>query len=280
MANDAKDLLEKLHTEVEALVSGDDWQRMLDLSNQMHTYSFGNLLLIAAQRPGATMVAGYRKWQGLDRQVRRGERSIRILAPIVVKETDEDGTVARKVVGFRGVGVFDIGQTDGPALPCGPSLLDGVGPEGMLASVVALIQSEGFGFERGHCGGANGYTDWTTRTVRVRADVSEAQAVKTAIHELAHIRMHAPADLESFGGYAVCRGRCEVEAESVAYVVAARFGLSTDEYSFAYVAGWSGGDVKKVKATGTAVLRTAGWVIERLSASAEAGAVLMADVAA
>lgn len=263
MGTEGRELLDRLHREVEGIVSGEDWQRMLRLANQMHHYSFGNLLLIAAQRSDATMVAGYRKWQALGRQVRRGEKSIRILAPMVVRKrdeaTDED---ARAVVGFRGVGVFDVAQTDGEPLPepVVPTLLDGTAPDGAWDRLEAFLASLGFHVERGDCGGPNGWTDFAGRTIRVRADVSDAQAFKTLAHEAAHAMMHGP-----LGGFA-CRGRIEVEAESVAFVVAGSLGLPTDGYSFPYVAGWSDGDLKAIQATGQAVLKTAETILEAVRA--------------
>lgn len=266
-APEARELLERLHAEVQALVSGEDWQRMLGLSNQLHSYSFGNLLLIASQRPQASMVAGYKRWQQLGRQVRRGERSIRILAPLVVKKQDDVTEEARRVlIGFRGVGVFDISQTDGPDLPSQPGLLQGSAPADLLRRVVGLIEAQGYAFERGACEGTNGFTDPSRRLVRVRDDVSEAQAVKTAIHELAHVLMHATER------YLECRGRCEVEAESVAYVVSGKTGLPTDGYSFPYIAGWSGGDLKQVQATGDAVLKVAERIIAELVSPAQEAA--------
>jgi hypothetical protein len=257
-STEAQGLLNQLHAGVEAMVSGEDWRRLLELSSRLHHYSFGNTLLIAMQCPDASMVAGYKRWQDLGRQVRKGERSIRILAPVVVKrETEDNDEPARVVVGFRGAAVFDIGQTDGPDLPTGPMLLEGEAPAGLLARVVELIEAQGYRFERGDCGRTNGFTDPGRKLVQVRADVSDAQAAKTALHELAHVLMHAGASFE-------CRGVREIEAESVAFVVAGKAGLSTDSYSFGYVVGWSGGDSKLVTSTGDAVLRVAERIIQGL----------------
>jgi len=265
---DGQELLERLHGEVEKLVEGSDWKRMLDLANQVHSYSFGNLLLIAMQRPDATMVMGYRKWEANDRHVMKGEKGIRILAPIIVKKEDETGKEVRKLVGFKGVAVFDISQTEGEPFNLPEvKLLEGEGPEGALEAIVRLIEAQGFTFARGSCfGGANGTTDFLSREVTVRADVSGAQALKTAIHELAHVMLHDPdgSKDEAFQ----CRGQKEVEAESVAYVVAAKLGLETDGYSFPYVATWAGrqeDSMKVVQASGTRVLKAAGQIIESLT---------------
>lgn len=255
---ETEELLAQLQAGVEKLTTGEEWQRMLDMSNRLHAYSFGNVLLINCQRPGATMVAGYKRWQELGRQVRRGEKSIRILAPVVVKKEDEDGNEKRALVGFRGTGVFDVSQTDGPPLPdVRPCLLDGDAPSGLWDALAGQVEGRGFVLERGPCGPANGLTDFTTRTVRVRDDVSPAQAAKTLAHELAHVLLHGPRHVQYFA----CRGRCEVEAESVAYIVAGWAGLPTDEYSFPYVAHWAGGDWKQVQEAGTAVLEAARGII-------------------
>src|SRR5437870_2184602 len=92
---EARELLDRLHAEVGKLVTGDDWRQMLDLTRQMHSYSFGNLLLMHSQRDGVTIVAGYKRWQDLGRHVRKGERGIRILAPVVVKRRDEENDEGR-----------------------------------------------------------------------------------------------------------------------------------------------------------------------------------------
>lgn len=261
---ETEELLARLQAGVETLTTGEEWQRMLDMSNRLHAYSFGNVLLINIQRPGATMVAGYRRWQELGRQVRRGEKSIRILAPVVVKKEEKDGDEKRVLVGFRGTGVFDVSQTDGPPLPdVRPCLLEGDAPIGLWGALAGQVEGHGFVIERGPCGAANGLTDFTTRTVRVRDDVSPAQAAKTLAHEMAHVVLHSPVHVRYFA----CRGRCEVEAESVAYIVAGWAGLPTDEYSFPYVAHWAEGDWRKVQDAGKAVLETARDIIGRAASS-------------
>jgi DNA primase len=266
---ESEELLAQLHAGVEKLTTGEDWRRMLDISSQLHAYSFGNVLLISGQRPDATMVAGYKRWQELGRQVRRGERSIRILAPVIVKREDDNGDVTRVVVGFRATGVFDVSQTDGPELPdTMPRLLDGEAPSGLWDALAAQVEARGFTLDRGPCGSANGLTDFGARSVRVRADVSTAQAAKTLAHELAHVLLHGPKEVRYFA----CRGRCEVEAESVAYVVAGWAGLPTDGYSFPYVAHWAEGDWKRVQETGTDVLQAVRSIIADAGAWGVAGA--------
>ena len=200
----------------------------------------GNLLLIGAQAPQATRVAGFRTWQSLGRQVRKGERGIATLAPCTYRPKTADraepagpaapagqepattcsGGAASdagggQVRGFRVAHVFDIQQTGGDPLPdVAPALLTGQAPAGLWNDLAGQVAGHGYALERGDCGGANGYTDPTRRLVRVRDDLEEAHAVKTLAHELGHLECGHVTDLTT---YLTCRGRCEVEAESVAY---------------------------------------------------------------
>ena len=270
-------LHERLAEQVAALRTGQDWRRWLDLAHRFHTYSFNNTLLIYAQRPESTAVAGYEAWKTLGRQVDKGERGIQILAPVVRRSTGDQagatsaasgsepdparasaGTAApgsdtpgdegpssegdrRRVAGYRVAYVWDLSQTSGEPLPTQPrpQLLSGQAPAGLWDSLAELLADRGFTLERGDCGPANGWTDYTTRTVRVRGDVDAAQAVKTLAHEAGHVLLHDPSGLgESTSAH--CQGVKEVEAESVAYLVTASHGLATDDYTFAYVTGWAG----------------------------------------
>jgi antirestriction protein ArdC len=234
--SEAHDLLTSA---VERMATGDDWRRMLETSARFHQYSANNVFLIMLQAPDATRVAGYRTWQSLGRQVRKGEKSIRILAPCKYRTKDVDAVTGEETtrVGIRGfttVGVFDIGQTDGEEIAdVRPVLLEGQAPEGLWDHVAAQVAAAGFTLERGDCEGANGFTRWSDKVVRVRDDVDDAQAVKTLVHELAHVMLH-----DGPGGWS-CRGLMEVEAESVAYLVCQLAGMTTDAYSFAYVARWA-----------------------------------------
>lgn len=242
---------------VETLTTGERWQAMLAVAARFTRYSPNNVLLILLQRPDATRVAGYRAWQALGRQVRKGERGVRILAPCryTVKGTDDDGAETARTVlrGFTTATVFDVSQTDGAALPdVRPELLRGASPRGLWDALAAQVAAAGYRLERGDCGRANGTTSHTDRTVRIRDDVDEAQAAKTLAHEIAHVLMH-PSALE----YAGCRGRCEVEAESVAYLVCQAAGLATDGYTWPYVASWSQGDPGVVRDTAGRVIETA-----------------------
>lgn len=265
-ADKTEELLEQLHDGIETLTTTEAWTAWLDVARRLPSYSLNNLILIWTQMPEATQVAGYRAWKQLDRQVRKGERGLRILAPCTYKQTDEATGHERSVLrGFRSVAVFDISQTDGAPLPSPPvTTLTGDVPRLFRQQLSCLIRAEGFTFRqgpmpRGH-EEANGVTDWGSRTVTVRDDLGDAQAAKTTAHELAHVLLHGPrCRLE--------RGLKEVEAESVAYLVCATAGLDASDYSFGYVAGWAGGDLEVIAGTAGRVLETARSVIARLTPS-------------
>jgi len=280
-------LHEQISEGVAALVESQGWRAMLDTAAKFHSYSLGNLLLIGAQAPQATRVAGFRTWQSLGRQVRKGERGIAILAPCTYRPKAADraepaapagpepattcsGGAApdaggkQQVRGFRVVHVFALHQTEGAPLPeVVPSLLVGQAPAGLWDALERQVLGHGYTVHRGETGRANGWTDPTSRTVRVSGAVDDAQAVKTLIHELAHIEAGHVGDLPT---YLTCRGRCEVEAESVAYVVAAAYGLDASGYSFAYVAGWAGGDLTRVRQAAETVTKAAQTILGHCSA--------------
>jgi antirestriction protein ArdC len=267
------DRLDALHSQlleqVERLTSSDAWKTTLQVAARFHTYSPNNVLLIAAQRPDATRVAGYRAWAQLGRQVRKGEHGIAILAPVLRRadqdaptSTDssqprasaEDVTTRRVLSGFRVAHVFDVAQTDGPDLPdLRPALLEGASPLGLWSDLFDQVEAAGYDIDYADLGEANGRTDFTDRTVVLHTGRSGAQLTKTLAHELGHITLHAP-DLRPDG---MTRDVAEIEAESVAYVVTAAHGLFADDYSVPYVTGWSGGDLDRVAASATRVLATA-----------------------
>ena len=284
-------LHEQISDGVAALVESEGWRAMLDTAAKFHSYSLGNLLLIALQSPQATRIAGFHSWQSLGRQVRKGERGIAILAPCTYRPKAADqaepaapagpepattsggGAVAdaggKQVRGFRVVHVFALHQTEGAPLPeVAPSLLVGQAPAGLWEALEEQVLGHGYTVHRGDTGRANGWTDPTSHTVRVSSGVDDAQAVKTLIHELAHLEAGHVADLPT---YATCRGRCEVEAESVAYVVATAQGMHASGYSFAYVAGWAGGDLSVVRQAADTVTQTARRILTPLDAAAAAG---------
>jgi len=251
------------------------WRQFLDVARRFHRYSLNNVLLIAAQRPDATRVAGYRAWQQLGRQVRKGEHGIAILAPCTYRTSshDEDsnddrGDGEQRVLrGFKVVHVFDIAQTEGDPLPSPPvQLLDGETPAQLLDRLRDLIVAAGYTFALGAMPAGHedslGVSDHTARAVIVRDDLPSAQRAKTAAHELAHVLLHP------LGSERPRREVCEIEAESVAYLVCGEAGLTTDAYSLGYVATWAAGDIDLIRATGGRVLRCARQILDGLPQSA------------
>jgi antirestriction protein ArdC len=278
-----EDKLEALHNQlaeaVVELASSDGWQRMLTIAARFHDYSPSNILLIGAQRPDATRVAGFRTWLALGRHVTNGEHGIAILAPCVYKAddagpradpsapgraadpaavTEADQDAQRVLRGFKVVHVFDISQTDGEPLPTvEPAPLDGEAPQRLTDHLTALTAEAGYRLERGPCRGANGYTDFAARVVRVIDTASPAQFVKTLAHELGHIRADHEHRFNDYATSIACRGQAEIEAESIAYLVTARAGLDASAYSVPYLAGWAGGDVDLLRESMTRVVTVA-----------------------
>ena len=273
---------------VEAIVTGENWQAWLGLQARLHCYSPNNTMWLLQQSirrdEPLEAVAGYRAWQALGRQVRRGERGWSVLAPVTrrvrVDEEQEqqapgkedgvgEGAAARRVVGWRVETVFDVNQTDGEPLPAKPDprcqRLDGSVDPALVEAIEAVIREAGCRVERVDADAEkwpatqNGRTDLLTRTVAVRAGMASAQEAKTLLHEAAHVALaHTTSDR-----------RTEVEAESVAYVVLSGLGVNSAGYSFGYVAGWSGGDVGVVTAAAKSVTTTATDLSERVEAALE-----------
>lgn len=270
---EAEALQASIAEQVEQLRQSEAWTRFLDFAQVFHRYSINNLLLILSQRPDATRVAGYRTWQSVGRQVTKGQRGIRIFGgrDVVTREEDErtGEETERRTRRFFPVSVFDISQTE----PIDPDAEDpstiahrltGDDPLGILAAVVDYLTGQGWTVEREAIAGeVNGYTATDgSRRVVVDVDLSPAHAAKTALHEAAHVLLHAEEDPAE---YVQHRGVKETEAESVAYVVAGLLGLDTSTYSIGYVAGWSEGDAETIKATAGRVLRAAHTLADALT---------------
>jgi len=241
MARDYAELLESLSEGIAALTTSERWTQYLDVQSRFPRYSTNNVLLIQAQKPDATRVAGYRAWQALGHQVLAKESAIRVFAPMKYRTpeaTNDD--VVTEIRGFKLVPVFDVSQTTGPALPDIVNKLHGGAPEGVFLKLTAFAESLGFSVERPSAleSGANGDTDHREGRIRVATNNADAQQVKTLAHEIGHALLHDP---EGVATRAMTRGLKELEAESVAYVTCRALGMETGEYSFGYVVGWSGG---------------------------------------
>lgn len=259
----------------ELLADGGAWQRYLTMQAKMHTYSFHNTMLILTQNPEASMVAGFRKWQEMGRNVRKGEKSIWILAPFTGKRDDEEGLSEDGVIRytyFKPVSVFDVSQTEGDPLPepQHPVQLEGNSPElvDRYVAVQTILEADGWTVKRElpETLGALGTTDPATRLVRIHPDVSDAQALKTLVHEAAHIQLE---HIASITEYRLHRGRMEAEAESTAFLVLSGIGIDTSDFSLPYVAGWSKGDAKIVAEVADRVSKCARAMLDQLDWSAD-----------
>ena len=227
--------LQRLRDGVETLKQSDEWIRWLDVQSRFHHYSWGNCVLIAMQRPDATRVAGFHKWLEMGRCVRKGERGIQILAPMVGKRSkDADPDAPKVCFGFRAVYVFDISQTDGDDLPEITHRLEGDDPDGLFEQLTSLANDRGLSVTLSNdLGTANGLYTFLSKTISIREDLSPAQMVKTLVHEIAHALLH-----DEQAAISDRRG-CELEAESVAYVVTSALGIDSSDYSFGYIASWA-----------------------------------------
>src|SRR5699024_3099734 len=253
--------------QVEALRDSGQWQQFLDFAQNFHSYSLNNLLLILGQNPNASRVAGFRKWQEFNRQVRKGEKALKIFGYGEKKMTAEEEAEAeahnlpiqRNAQGeavkvyFPMLSVFDIAQTDLIAPEAGdpstlPQPLAGEDTEGIAAAVRHYLTTQGWTVETEHITtGANGYTTTDgTKKIAIHDQLAPAQAAKTMIHEAAHAIMHEGI---TQAAYIEHRGIKETEAESVAYIVAGTLGIDTSAYSVGYVAQWSDADTELIKET-------------------------------
>jgi N-terminal domain of anti-restriction factor ArdC/IrrE N-terminal-like domain len=273
---------ERLNQGVAALIEqgSEGWVRYLTLQSKMHRYSFRNTLLILAQDPEATMVAGFERWKVLGRPVKKrpedvpaGEWAIYVYAPFRGRRrpkdfetdlADADGWI--RYTYYRLVPVFDVRQTEGPPLERGPKAipLEGDGPELRERFDRLALVAKGLGYTvtREDCGKAEADVSASTKTIRVRPDRSDAHSLASVIHEIAHVVLNHVTDHAEYRQH---RGRMEVEADSVAYLVASALGVDGSSYSFPYVATWSKGDPKVVMEVGDRVSKAARQILDTLN---------------
>lgn len=280
------ELTERLENGVRELYASDSYAQYISAMAKFHHYSFGNALLILFQCPHATNVAGFGTWKQLGRTVKRGEKGIQILAPCAFRATLErekiDPRTGQTLYGpdgqpltervktspnrFKIAHVFDLSQTEGRELPqIGVSELTGDVADytGIYDRLTALsplpvVQED---FQRA----AKGYTSFAENRIVIKPGMSQVQTIKTLVHEIAHAKLHKPADLLP-GGLPKQRRQKEVEAESIAYVVCQHFGIDTADYSLAYVAGWSKGkELAELKASLDVIHCTAGEIIDAIT---------------
>ena len=280
-----KEITDKLEEGLKELFESEKYKSYLSTMSKFHNYSFNNTLLIAMQKPEATLVAGYQAWQkNFNRHVNKGERGIRILAPAPykIKEErdkldpvtgevmlDKDGMpqteeVEVKIPAFRAVSVFDVSQTDGEPLPEleAKELLSTVeGYEDFIKAVTNVAPAP-IGFED-IPGDSKGYFNIEENRIVVQEGMSESQTLKTMVHETAHSMLHnKEVNREDILAPAKDRNTKEIEAESIAFTVCRHFGIDTSEYSFSYIAGWSSGrDMKELKSSLDTIRRTSSELI-------------------
>lgn len=279
-----KEITDKLEAGLKELFESEKYKSYLSTMSKFHNYSFNNTLLIAMQKPEATLVAGYQAWQkNFERHVNKGEKAIRILAPAPykIKEErdkldpitgelmfDENGIPQKEEVeitipAFRAVSVFDVSQTDGKPIPELEvnELLSTV--EGYEDFVQALmnISPVPIAFED-IPGDSKGYFNTAEKRIAVQENMSESQTLKTMVHEVAHSMLHDKEVNQSMEIPEKDRNTKEVEAESVAFTVCQHFGIDTSDYSFGYIAGWSSGrNMKELKSSLDTIRKTASELI-------------------
>lgn len=250
-------LLATVTAKVTALTGTQEWIAYLDFMASFRRFSINNQLLIAAQRPSATLVAGYRQWQARGRQVRKGERAIKIIGHSTKKITTIDPAAGEetedRIPRWPLLSVFDWSQTAGEELPTGGyALPTGQDPAGVADRVSGWLTAAGWRLEREDLHGTrNGYTDPADRRVVLDSALSPAGRAAVMLHEAAHVVLHG--DLAP-GEYQTHRGRCETEAESTAYVLAHLLHIPAEAKSIPHIASWSAGDTDLIRAAAAAVL--------------------------
>ena len=286
---DMDSIMQSLESGVEELFTSNRYQEFLKTMAKFHNYSFNNTMLIAMQRPDATLVTSYKNWQSMGRQVMKGEKGITIIAPAPYKKMKEKEVLdenQRPIMGtdgkpkteqvevtvphFKAVTVFDIAQTSGePIQTLTPELLTAAVQDfDSFMQAIQKISPVPIRFDEID-GNANGYYHNADKEIVIKKGLSESQTLKTAIHETAHAKLHDKEIMESLG---VEKDRLtkEVEAESVAYCVCSSFGLDTSDYSFPYIAGWSSSrEMKEMKASMDVIRKTAGEMIDQLTEELE-----------
>ncbi|RHO82590.1 DUF4316 domain-containing protein [Ruminococcus sp. AF42-9BH] len=284
-----KEITDRLEAGIQALFESEQYKAYLTAMSKFHNYSFNNTLLIAMQKPDASLVAGFGKWRDdFERHVKKGEKGIKILAPSpykVKKQMEKiDPATQKPVIGadgkpvteeqeieipaFRVVTVFDVSQTEGKEIP-DIAVSELTGSVEQYQDFFAALEKASpvpIAFENIE-GGAHGYYHLEEKRIAIDEGMSELQTLKTAIHEIAHAKLHAidkdaPATEQADRPDRRTR---EVQAESVAYAVCQHYGLDTSDYSFGYVAGWSSGrELSELKASLETIRKAANELITHI----------------
>ncbi len=284
-----KEITDKLQQGIEQLFESDSYKNYLKTMSRFTSYSLNNTLLIAMQKPDSTAVAGYGTWKQLNRQVVKGAKAIKIIAPCPYKKavetevTDANGNniigrdgkpvteqTEKVLMGFKVANVFDYSQTEGEPLPELAHKLDGT-VDGYSDFMEAIRQFSPVPIEfKTIEGSANGYYHLVDKNIVIDDSMSQAMNCKTGIHEITHALLHdKDAGLEKDA--LPDKQTKEVEAESVAFTVCQYYGLDTSDYSFGYIAGWSSGrDLKELKSSLETIRQTAQTIISGIDLKLDA----------
>ena len=247
-AKDTKALAAKMKEGVRDYFKSDTYKKYLVTMSQFHHYSPRNIQLILAQNPEATHVASFKKWKDdFDRNVNKGEKALRVLAPMTVKVKDpktkevllDDNGNERTRTYFKMVPVFDVSQTTGKELPKPVYDLEGTYEDygNLYKSAKAVSEANGVPIQfKENLGGPQGLYSRQDNTITILKGMSEQQTLKTIFHEMAHSELH---NVEKLLETPLKRSTRELQAESVAFVVASHYGLDTSDYTFGYLASWS-----------------------------------------
>ena len=287
-AEKLKEITDRLEQGIAELFDSERYREYLKVMSKFHNYSFRNTVLIAMQKPDASLVAGFSAWKNnFERNVMKGQKGIKIIAPSPYKIKQEmqkiDPHTQKPVIGkdgkpvteekevtipaYKVVSVFDVSQTEGKELP-DIAVDELTGDVDRYKDFFAALEKTSpvpIAFEN-IGGGSHGYYHLEDKRIAINEGMSELQTLKTAIHEIAHAKLHdvdlnAPPEQQN----RVDRHTCEVEAESVAYTVCQHFGLDTSDYSFGYVAGWSSGkEMTELKASLEKIQATAKEIITEI----------------
>lgn len=282
-----QEITKKLEEGVKDMLTSENYTEYLKVMSQFHDYSFNNTMLIAMQKPEATLVAGYQAWQKkFERHVKKGEKGIQIIAPApirkkeevekidpvtnepVLKENGQPETeiITHVIPRFRVATVFDVSQTDGKPLPefAVEDLTASVENYEAFMKAITDVSPVPIRFDEIE-GEAHGYYHLVDKEIVIQEGMSEGQTMKTAIHEVSHAKLHDRETMEEQGVQKDKLTR-EVEAESIAYCVCQYFGLDTSEYSFPYIGSWSSGkDMKELRASMDTIRKTAGEFIDSMT---------------
>ena len=279
-----EEITSKLEKGVKDIFDGANYQQYLNFCAKLPRYSVNNQILIMMQKPDATMCQSFTNWKEVNRHVRKGEKGIRILAPAPYKMQkeqekvdasgktilDKDGEPVKETVevtinAFKPVSTFDVSQTEGEPIPTpGVDELTGSveGYETLLAAIKEVVPVP-ISFEQIDSG-AKGFYHLEENRIVVQEGMSEAQTVKTLLHEASHQALHSKEAMDS-AGEKKSKNQKETEAESVAYVVCQHYGIDTSDYSFPYVATWSADkEVPELKASLDTIRRTASELIVKI----------------